>query len=347
MSETSRQEGQTGAAEQPSDGQAQGQAPPAAEPVAGEQGGERAEEQPPAGQAGSAVEAPAAEGAPAAGSGTKASSDEGAVEATAVREEPVREEPVQESTVQEDEPVGDDSAQDDAAPGVKTVARTGGGDRRQAIRRYWPFAVMALTTLVLAVGVFIALKSTDEPSSPQPAPQAAPKKTPPDQLEKFSDPQGGFSLSYPKTWRRIPVPPGASDLRLVLSTGTPDPASPQNPNPPGNDGMWVRVIPSDQVEKKYVEFADEIKTLTGDKACGTEGSPCLRQEQVTVAGMTGVRFLYITPDGTGQNSIHVQYFIRRDPQSKLYVIVFQAVPTTDLSGLAPTFDEVLDSFQAT
>ncbi len=214
------------------------------------------------------------------------------------------------------------------AHGTKEVARGGAGDRRQTIGRYWPFALMALCTLVLGVGIFLALDSTKEPSPPQPsASQPAPQKTPPDQLQKYSDSVGGFTLSYPKSWRSIPVPPEGSDLRLVLSTGPPDPAA--------------------QVEQKYTEFDAEVKGLTGDKPCGTEGSPCLRQEQVTVAGLNGVRFIYTAPDATsGQNSIHVQYFLRRNQQANLYVIVFQAIPTTDLSGLAPTFDEVLASFQA-
>jgi hypothetical protein len=232
---------------------------------------------------------------------------------------------------------------------VKEVSRGKGGARAQWFRRYWPFALLGLTTVILIVGLFVAISGDKDPSPPQgdkpPAPPAAVGP-----METFTDPEGGFSLRYPKAWRRIPIPPEAaqgSDLRLVLSTGTPDPAAPANPNPTGNDGMWVRVIPPSQVEQKYKDFDVEIRGLTGDKPCGTEGSACLRQEQVTVAGMNGVRFIYTTPDAiSGQNSIHVQYFLRRNQQGNLYVLVFQAVPTTDLSGLAPAFDEVVASFQA-
>lgn len=278
--------------------------------------------------------------------GEEGTGEDGRTESDATAADADASSPVEDEAV-EDEAV-DEAVEDKPAHGTKEVSRGGSGDRRQAVRRYWPFAVMALCTLVLGVGLFMAIDSTKEPSSPQPpSSQAAPKKTPPEQLERFSDQEGGFTLSYPKSWRRIPVPPEASDLRLVLSTGIPDPGAPGNPNPTGNDGMWVRVIPPNQVEQKYTEFDAEIKSLTGDKPCGTEGSACLRQEQASVAGMNGLRFVYTSPDGiSGQNSIHVQYFLRRNQQGNLYVIVFQAIPTTDLSGLAPAFDEVVASFQA-
>jgi len=233
-----------------------------------------------------------------------------------------------------------------ADDGVKQVSRGKGATRGQALRHYWPFALLGLTTLVLVVGLFLAISGAKDPSPPKddkpPEPPAALGP-----METFTDPGGAFTLRYPKAWRAIPVPPEASDLRLVLSTGIPDPAAPASPNPTGNDGMWVRVVPPNQVEQKYTDFAAEIKSLTGDKACGVEGSACLRQEQVSVAGMNGVRFIYTSPDGaSGQNSIHIQYFLRRNQQGNLYVLVFQAVPTTDLAGLAPAFDEVVASFQA-
>ena len=229
-----------------------------------------------------------------------------------------------------------------AGDGVKQVSRGGGTPRGQAFRRYWPFAALGLTTLVLVVGLFLAISADKDSPTPEARPPAAQGP-----METFSAPDGSFTLRYPKAWRRITVPPEVPDLRLVLSTGALDPAAPANPNPTGNDGMWVRVIPPDQVEQKYTEFGAEIMSLTGDKPCGAEGSACLGQEQVNVAGMNGIRFIYTSRDAiSGQNSIHIQYFLRRNQQGNLYVIVFQAIPTTDLSGLAPAFDEVVASFQA-
>jgi len=256
---------------------------------------------------------------------------------------------VSETTVEDAEEKIEEPAPKADAPapggGVKEVSGGRAVSRGEAFRRYWPFAVLGLTTLVLVVGLFVAISGDKEPS---PSPDDKPRPAALGPMETFTDPEGGFSLRYPKAWRRIPVPPetaGASDLRLVLSTGSPSAGQGGNQNPTGEDGMWVRVIAPGKIDQKITEFDAEIKDLTGDKPCGTEGSACLRQERVTVAGMNGVRYIYTSPDGGGQNSVHVQYFLRRGG-GNLYVLVFQAVPPTDLEGLAPSFDEVVDSFQA-
>lgn len=238
----------------------------------------------------------------------------------------------------EDAPAADD--------GVKQVSRGGGGPRREAFRRYWPFAVLGLATLVLVVGLFLAISGAKDSSPPEGGKPPGPPALGP--METFTDPEGGFTLRYPKAWRRIPVPPEtseASNLRLVLSTGSPNAGPAGSPSPTGEDGMWVRVLPPEKIDQKIAEFDAEIKAIAGDKPCGTEGSACLRQERATVAGLNGARYIYTSPDATsGQNSVHVQYFLRR-AAGKLYVLVFQAVPPTDLGGLAPAFDEVLASFQ--
>ncbi len=145
------------------------------------------------------------------------------------------------------------------------------------------------------------------------------------------------------------MPAEASDLRLVLSTASqaPQPPGDQNQNPTGTDGMWVRVVPPDKIDQKITEFDAEIKGLTGDKACGAEGSACLRQEQVTIAGMNGVRYIYRSPDPTsGQESVHVQYFLRRGEATCTSLSSRPFLPA-ELEGLAPAFDEVLASFKTT
>ncbi len=223
--------------------------------------------------------------------------------------------------------------------GVREIAR---GGRGQAIRRYWPFAVLGASTVVLGVGLYLAIDGAKDEKKPPPAQAAKPPTGP---LETFTDREAGFTLRYPQAWQRVPVPPEAPDLRLVLSvqggggSGT--------SNPAGGDGMWVRFFPPDKIDQKISEFDAEITGLTGDKPCGTQGSPCLSQEQVSVSGMNGVRYVYTSPaDGGDEQPVHVQYFLRRGA-GNLYVLVFQAIPAADLEGLAPAFDEVLAGFQGT
>jgi hypothetical protein len=230
-------------------------------------------------------------------------------------------------------PDGDDAR-------VREVSRRGGADRRQTLRRYWPFAVLGACTLVLGVGLFLAIDGAKD----EPTPATDDKAAAPGTLETFTDPDAGFTLRYPKGWQRIPVPAEATDLRLVLSVAG-DAAGGENPNPAADDGMWVRVFPPDKIDQKITEFDAEIRGLTGDKPCGTQGSACLRQEQVTIAGLNGVRYVYTAPDElSGQDSVHIQYFLRRAP-GNLYVLVFQAIPGSDLGPLAPAFDQVLAGFQ--
>ncbi|HSH58388.1 MAG TPA: hypothetical protein VK988_01875 [Acidimicrobiales bacterium] len=303
------------------------QAAPAAPVIAAESGSEKTETPP--------VEQPAPGSDGADGQAHDGEHGDGSP-AVAASETTVEEE---EEKVEEPAPKADAPA---AGDGVKEVSRGRAGPRGEALRHYWPFAVLGLTTLVLVVGLFVAISGDKEPS---PSPSDKPRPAAQGPMETFTDPEGGFTLRYPKAWRRIPVPSEGSDLRLVLSTGRPEPGAAGGQNPTGNDGMWVRVIAPDKIDQKINEFDAEIKALTGDKACGAEGSACLRQERVTIAGMNGVRYIYTSPDVGGQNSVHVQYFLRRGG-GNLYVLVFQAVPPTDLEGLAPSFDEVLASFQA-
>ena len=218
--------------------------------------------------------------------------------------------------------------------GVREIARDPGAG--QKLRRYWPFLVMAACTVALigaiVFSVFVADEGDDDAKG-RAKPAAKPPEPP---METVNDEASGFTIKYPKGWKSIPVPPGAEDLRLVVSAGGEAAA---------DDGLWVRVIPPERIEKKVNEFAAEIHAITGGTPCGTQGSACLIQEQVTLSGMNGARFVYVTKDEqSGQDNLHIQYFLRRG-EGRMYVLVFQALPRTDLDRLAPAFDQVLSSFQ--
>ncbi len=244
-------------------------------------------------------------------------------------EEPTPDNEARAATDEPDQPQPDEGP---AERGVKEVARHGGG-AGQALRRYWPVAVLAVTTVVLAVGIAIALRNT----SGKPKRPASP---PPLELVTVNDRDAGFTIKHPKGWQRMSVPPGADDLRLVLRVGGPGGE---------DDGMWVRVIPPDRVNQKFSEFTADIAAITGGMACGAEGSRCLQQKEVNIGGLIGVQYIYLTPKTeSGQTNVHYQYFLRPGKdQGKLYVLVFETQPNEDLTRLAPLFDQVLFSFQVT
>lgn len=239
------------------------------------------------------------------------------------------EEPDEDTVEEPDEP---EAATPKRSGGTREIARSSGGVG-QTLRRNWPVAVLAATTLVLIGGITVALRNASDTPEPK-----AERPPPPVELETFNDTAARFSIKYPKGWRRLPVPPGAEDLRLVVSVGA---------QGGDDDGMWVRAVAPERVDQKISEFASEIQQLTGGTPCGAQGSACLLQEQVTVSGLNGVRYAYITKEQqSGQENLHLQYFLRQ-PQGNLYVLVFQALPKTDLAQLAPAFDQVLASFQVT
>lgn len=210
--------------------------------------------------------------------------------------------------------------------GVKEIARPSGGAREKA-RRYWPIAALVFSTVVLIGGILWILASGS--GEPEPKPEAAgDDPAAARDMVTVEDKEAGFTLKYPKEWVRLNVPPGNPDLRLVLGVSTTGPGS--------DDGMWVRVVPPERVNQKVSEFETELKSTT-----------VLRQEQVTVSGMSGARFVYVTKDqASGQENVHLHYLLRRG-QGPMYVLVFQAQPRTDLTPLAPAFDQVLSSFQTT
>lgn len=208
--------------------------------------------------------------------------------------------------------------------GVKEIVRPS-GEAREKVRRYWPIGALALSTVVLIGGILWILASGS--GEPEPKPKAAGDDAAAARdLVTVEDKEAGFTLKYPRQWVRLNVPPGNPDLRLVLGVSATGPGS--------DDGMWVRVVPPERVNQKVSEFETELKSTT-----------VLREEQVTVSGMSGARFVYITQDqASGQENVHLHYLLRRG-QGPLYILVFQAQPRSDLTPLAPAFDEVLSTFQ--
>ncbi len=218
---------------------------------------------------------------------------------------------------------GGGAADASASGGVKEIARPSGG-AGQKIRRYWPIGALALSTVVLIVGLALALKNTTA-SDPKPKP-AGNEAAPQGDLVTVEDKEAGFTVKYPKDWTRLNVPPGNPDLRLAVSVSGTGPGS--------DDGMWVGVVPPERVDQSVIEFTEGLKAAT-----------VLRREEVTVNGMKGFRVVYITKDeASGQENVQLRYFLRRG-QGLLYQVGFVAQPRSELTALAPAFDQVLSSFQ--
>lgn len=143
----------------------------------------------------------------------------------------------------------------------------------------------------------------------------------------FTDPDVGVTISYPKTWTRITTKPGDPSVRLVVEASA-------------LDSLLVRVV----TLEKPVTAANlgDIKSVTDAIVSGTDVK-ILQQRSITLNGLPGYYYLYTFKDaGTGQEGVHAHYFIFQG--RKMNILVFQALPSGDFSGLASTFDRIASSF---
>lgn len=147
----------------------------------------------------------------------------------------------------------------------------------------------------------------------------------------YRDPADGFSIAYPKTWTRT-VPPG-NGLALLLDAG-------------GQDAVSVRVIGTQVPVRTAQQLADVKKVTDGILGSANRNIQVLHQQTFTLNGMPGYYYLYTFP-GTngGPGGVHAQYFVFQG--RAMNELVFQAVPATDFSHLAPVFDQVASTFHST
>jgi hypothetical protein len=155
-----------------------------------------------------------------------------------------------------------------------------------------------------------------------------PATVPASELATFRDDATGFSIKYPRSWRKADIPDGP--IRLVLLAG-------------GLNGVSVRV---DRTEVPTTsENIDNIKAVT-DGIVGTNPTAkVLEQRKVTLNGMPGYYYLYtFTDEETGAEGAHGHYFIFKG--RKMHSLVFQTIPPQDFGQLASVFDQVAESFQS-
>ncbi len=201
-------------------------------------------------------------------------------------------------------------------------AKAWGGVEPAVLRRWLPVAV-ATAILLGAVGVVLGrdLFSPTQPKPPAPAAANA--------FARFRDAPGGFSISYPARWRR--VPPGNPDIRLLAE----------------GEGSSMLVRRADIGIQVGPESIGTARKLT-DKLVRAVGRVKLLRPptRVTLGGLAGYLYLYTFPVGTtGQQAAHAHYFLFRG--QTLITIVFQTQPAERLARLAPLFDRLGETLRVT
>lgn len=191
-----------------------------------------------------------------------------------------------------------------------------------ALRRWIPAAV-AVAVLVGAIAMVTA-RELVSPDSPDPPPRA---ERADDGFVRFRDAAGGISIAYPAGWRRVSSPD--PEVRLLVE----------------GDGSSMQVRMADLGIEVGPESLGSARKLT-DNLVRVAGQVTLVRPPTreTLGGLPGYLYVYTFPDrATGEEGAHAHYFLFRG--RTLITVVFEAVPSDRLAGLAPLFDRIGDTLQ--
>jgi len=190
-----------------------------------------------------------------------------------------------------------------------------------------------LTVVVVLVAVFTFTlapggRGGSGSATPGTTVPGTPSTVPASEMVTFRDDATGFSIKYPRSWKKADIPDGP--IRLVLLAG-------------GLNGVTVRVNRTEVPTTS--ENIDNIKAVT-DGIVGTNPTAkVLEQREVTLNGMPGYYYLYtFTDETTGAEGAHGHYFLFKG--RKMHSLVFQAIPPQDFGQLAAVFDQIAESFQS-
>lgn len=184
--------------------------------------------------------------------------------------------------------------------------------------------------VILAVGAAFlgnALFSSDpEPRTPTRR-AATPEPEPPPGFVRFRDRSARFSIAHPSDWVRLPSP--SSDVRILAARAG------------ASFSMRISTIglevgpqslgPARSITDRLVSEAGSIRQLRKPSA-------------ITLGGLPGYLYIYAFRDAeTKQPGVHAHYFLFRG--TRLYQLVFQALPAGSFRGLARTFDAIAETLR--
>ncbi len=203
---------------------------------------------------------------------------------------------------------------------------------RRPSQRRTVVVLSVLSAVVVAVGVAAFTLTPDGKggsATPGTTVPGTATTVPASELVTFRDDTTGFSIKYPRSWRKADIATDG-EIRLILLAG-------------GLNGVSVRVQRT-EVPTTSENIAN-IKAVTDGIVGSNATAKVLNQRQLTVNGMPGYYYLYTFIDEeTGAEGAHGHYFLFRG--RKMHSIIFQAIPSQDFAGLAAVFDQVAETFQS-
>lgn len=206
-------------------------------------------------------------------------------------------------------------AQDSEAP-ASTPARK--PDRKRL--------VIVLAVVAIAGGVFWYANRPEPVQQPQDV-----------GLAQVEFPDHGFTIELPENWVFFEQERRDPDIAMVAGV------------PATQNNVRVRVTPLEQTvilndavpETTIQEFQAQFDKFIDD---GEGVIDVMQRQRVRINGVQGFHYLYTFRDEpSGEEGVHSHFFLLGG--DRLYTLVFQALPTSNYSGLARTFDEILTSFR--
>jgi hypothetical protein len=179
-----------------------------------------------------------------------------------------------------------------------------------------------LSVLVISLAGFgISLASR---ADKDPLPPAASGDTPVP-VTTFRDTETGFTVEYPRSWRKVEVP--VAEYRLALDGGS-------------EVAFTIRVVPIQTPAN--ASNLENFKAVTDGLVGSNNTVKLLKQQAISMNGMLGYYYFYTFVDGTVE-AVHAHYFLFSG--HKMNILVFQALPD-DFQTMAPTFDRIAESFRS-
>ncbi len=189
---------------------------------------------------------------------------------------------------------------------------------------------VVLAVVVLGAGVFWFMNRSED--KPPATPEAATGK-----YATIEDPEAGFSIKLPEDWQFFEQEQADPQIRMVVGT------------PGTQNNLRLRVSPlpepvvitSDtpdtviaQLQAQFDQYIDE----------GESVKEVLQRQRVNINGVQGWEYLYtFTNESSGEEGVHSHFFLLGG--ERLYVLVFQVLPTSSFEDYARTFDEIITSFR--
>ncbi len=146
---------------------------------------------------------------------------------------------------------------------------------------------------------------------------------------RFADSLTDVALSYPANWvRRTSTDQG---VRILVSSTD------------GSAGVSVSVRKSG-LEPVTAQSLPVVRPLVDDLLkADTRITAKSQASAVTVGGLPGYKYTYTYRMQDKSEGAHVHYYLFKD--ERLVQLVMQAVPASRVDALAPTFQQIADTFE--